>query len=267
MKEYQASQYLYTELIPLKTPPTEIRDKFSSNLNLPINCSFLSSERLFQIFSHKSFTHENQNFELNNERLEFIGDAVLDLLVGQKIFERYPDHSEGLLSKLRSSLVNEKSLAKIASKINLGAYVLLGKGELKLAGFEKKSILSDTFEALLGGIHIDHGYSKTQQFFDELLAYLRERHNWDFLSAESLENFDAKTKLQELTMKEFKEIPRYEINELPGESDPQFEVQIFLKDQMISKMSGSSKKKTMQILAQKVLDEELIKKYSEKLCY
>lgn len=267
MKQYQASQYLYTELIPLKTPTTEIRNAFSLKMNLPIDCSFLSKNRLFQVFSHKSFTHENPSFELNNERLEFIGDAVLDLLVAQKIFERYPAHAEGELSRLRSSLVNEKSLATIAQKLNLGDYVLLGKGELKLSGYEKKSILSDTFEALLGGIQIDHGFEKVESFFKELLDFLLEKHQWDFLGSESLVNFDAKTKLQELTMKEFKEVPRYEVQELKTESDPQFEVELYVKDQLILKMAGSSKKKTMQILAQKVLDEELIKKYSEKLCY
>ena len=259
MKEYQASQYLYTELIPLKTSPNEIRDEFARRMNLAIECRFLSTERLFQIFSHKSFIHENPKFEVDNERLEFIGDAVLDLIIGEMIFKRYPEKSEGELSKLRSSLVNEKSLAMISEKLNIGAFVLLGKGELKLSGFEKTSILSDTFEALLGGIHIDHGYLKVFEFFSNLMVYLNEQHHIDFLDAESLENFDAKTKLQELTMKECKEVPRYEVEELKNDNETQFEVKMFLKTKLISSMTGVSKKKTMQALAQKVLEEKLIK--------
>lgn len=267
MKKYQASQYLYTELIPLKTPNDKIRVEFSKKVNLPIDCSFLSTERLFQVFSHKSFTHENQGFELNNERLEFVGDAVLDLIISEKIFSRYPDKSEGELSKLRSSLVNEKSLARVSDSIGLGSYVLLGKGELKLTGFEKSSILSDTFEALLGGIHLDHGFEQVKRTLEELLTYLSERYQWDFLNAESLVNFDAKTKLQEITMKDFKEIPRYVVEEVKTSKQPQYEVKIFIKDQLISSLAGSSKKGTMQALAQKVINENLIKKYSEKLCY
>lgn len=267
MKDFQASQYLYTELIPLKVPPLEIKNEFSKKVNLPIDTSFLSVERLFQIFSHKSFTHENPSFNLNNERLEFVGDAVLDLLVGGQIFKRYPESSEGELSKLRSSLVNEKSLADFAFKINIGAHVLLGKGELKLMGHEKASILSDTFEALLGGVYIDHGFEKTESFFDDLLEYLNEKHRFDFLSSASLELFDAKTKLQEITMKDFKEVPIYHVEDVTNDDGPKFKVQIFIKDQLISSLLGDSKKKTMQKLAQKVLDEKLLEKYSEKLCY
>ena len=106
----------------------------------------------------------------HNEKLEFIGDAVLGLLVGNKIYALFPDKSEGELSRLRSALVNEHLLSIMSEKLALGEYLLLGMGELKEKGNEKKSILSDTFEALLGGVFIDHGFKGAEEFFDLCLT-------------------------------------------------------------------------------------------------
>lgn len=267
MQNYQASQYLYSELIPLKTNKDEIQSEFAKKLELPVDLSFLTEKRLFQVFTHKSFTHENKEFELNNERLEFIGDAVLDLIVSDIIFSKFPNKKEGDLSKIRSSLVNEKSLAEIASKIELGKYILLGRGELKLKGFEKKSILSDAFEAILGGIYIDHGFEKVTSFFNETLNYLATKHNWDFFDLKSLESFDAKTKLQEIVMERFKEVPTYVVKEETKDKETTFHVSVVVNDNVVAKMSGPSKKKTMQTLANKILNENLLDKDAEKACY
>lgn len=266
MQEYQATKHLYAELIPLKSSPKEIISEFAKNFTIPVDCSFINEERLFQIFCHKSFTHENREFEKNNERLEFVGDAVLDLVVSKKIFEKYPEKSEGELSKLRSSLVNEQSLAKLAEKLNLSAHILLGKGELKVSGHLKSSLLSDTFEALLGAIFLDHGLDKTQEVFTEMLAYFKTKHDFEFISEVALKEFDAKTKLQEVVMEKYKQMPTYEVSDLKNGKDTVFEVEFKVGDITISKMSGNSKKKTMQNLAQKILNENLLNKYSEKLC-
>lgn len=266
MQNYQASQFLYGELIPLKIGTEEIRAKFSEKLDISLDLSFLSVERQFQVFTHKSFTHENKDFKLNNERLEFVGDAVLDLLISDLIFKKFMDKSEGELSKIRSSLVNEKSLAEVAQKLELGKYILLGRGELKLKGHEKKSLLSDVFEALLGAIYMDHGYPKAQSFFQDLLSYLEEKFQWNFLDLRSLENFDAKTKLQEIVMEKYKEVPTYEAAERIENKESTFTVKAFVKGVEIAELSGPSKKKTTQALAKKILDENLLEKYSEKLC-
>lgn len=266
MQEYQATKHLYAELIPLKSKPETIINEFVANFSIPLDCSFITSERLFQIFCHKSFTHENRDFEKSNERLEFVGDAVLDLIISEKIFEKYPEKAEGELSKLRSSLVNEQSLTYLAEKLKLSRHILMGRGELKVEGHKKSSLLSDTFEALLGGIFLDHGFEKARSFFDEMLVFLTIKHNFEFISEKALQEFDAKTKLQEIVMEKYKQVPTYKVSDSKEGNETIFEVEFMVGDICISKMSGSSKKKTMQNLAQKILNENLLTQYSEKLC-
>lgn len=267
MQEYQASKSLYGSLIPLKASCDEIITHFQTQVDLPIDCRFLSADRLFQVFVHKSFTHENREFTLNNEKLEFVGDAVLDLLVSELIFHKYPTKSEGDLSKLRSSLVNEKSLALIANSLGMGKFLLLGRGEVKVGGFDKPSLLSDAFEALLGAIFIDHGFIQTKKTFKDILSFLLIEKKIDFLSEANLEDFDSKTKFQEMVMKKIKTVPTYKFNEKKSDKETLFEVELWIEEKQLLSMVGESKKRTMQALAKKAIEENVLNKYMETICY
>jgi ribonuclease-3 len=268
MSTRQITYYLNETLLPFAHTKEILFEEFSKNVHLPINISFLKPSRLFEVFTHKSFHHENNKSTPHNERLEFLGDAILDLIISEKLIRQYPDKSEGDLSKLRSALVNETSLSFIASKLKLNQFILLGKGELKAQGSSKDSILSDAFEALLGGIYLDHGAQKTFEVFDEILLFLKDKHDFVLMTDTHLKQFDAKTKLQEIVMKDYKVTPSYEINEI----DNNFEIEFKINDFTIAKHSSISKKKGMQELARKILNEELlkdknIKKSLENLCY
>jgi ribonuclease-3 len=268
MSTRQITFYLNETLLPFAHTKEILFEEFSKNVNLPIDTSFLTPARLFEIFTHKSFHHENNRSTPHNERLEFLGDAVLDLIISDKLIRQYPEKSEGDLSKLRSALVNENSLSSMSRKLKLNQFILLGRGELKAEGFSKDSILSDVFEALLGGVYLDHGASKAFDFFDEILRFLTDKHDFVLMSDKHLNQFDAKTKLQELVMKDYKVTPNYEINEVNNN----FEIQFKINEVVIAEHTSISKKKGMQELARKILNEELlknknIKKSLENLCY
>ncbi|MDO8724330.1 MAG: ribonuclease III, partial [Syntrophales bacterium] len=123
--------------------------------------------------THRSFVNENPSLKCSdNERLEFLGDAVLGLCISDALMERFPDYAEGQLSKLRASLVNEQHLAELARKIRIGDYLLLGKGEETSGGREKNSLLADTFEAVIAAIYLDCGFDRAMVFVRSLFAPL-----------------------------------------------------------------------------------------------
>jgi ribonuclease-3 len=205
----------------------------------------ISSSDLQLVFTHTSFSHE---FNVpHQEQLEFLGDAVLQLLLTEEIFARYSSHKEGQLSKLRSALVNEKTLATIASHLKLGELLLVGKGEFKKKLFEQESVLADTLEALLAAIYRQHGFSFTKKLFLEWLNNsFTNALSWDFI-----EEFDAKSKLQELSLAKYKKLPRYS-SENHAEK---FLVQLWINDQMLASGIFPSKK-----MGEKELASEIIKK-------
>jgi ribonuclease III len=146
----------------------------------------------------------------NNERLEFLGDAILGFVIAQKLYDAFPDSDEGTLSRLRASLVNESSLADLARKHQLGDYLLLGSGELKSGGFRRDSILSDAFEAIIGALFKDQGITACQDWI-----------SWAFagkLQALSADNWqkDPKTQLQELMQAKKMELPDYTLIDMSG---------------------------------------------------
>lgn len=205
---------------------------------------------LKQSLTHKSYCNEKRlNKGDHNERLEFLGDAVLELCVSDLIIKQFPDAREGEMSKIRASLVNETALAETARQIELGRYLFLGKGEEQGQGREKNSLISDAFEALLGAIYLDAGYKKVfaivhSLFVSQINRALTEDINRDF-----------KTKLQEIAQLKFKTAPEYRVVSQEGpDHDKVFQIDVYIAGQKVSEGVGKSKKQAEQKSAQNALE-------------
>lgn len=162
-----------------------------------------------------ALTHRSAHIH-NNERLEFLGDAILGFIIAQALYEKFPGASEGVLSRLRASLVNQGVLAELARRYQLGDYLHLGSGELKSGGFRRDSILSDAFEAIIGALYLDQGMEVCQQWVLQIFA--------DKLLNLSLDNWqkDPKTQLQELMQSKKLELPDYSLLTTSGTAHEQF---------------------------------------------
>lgn len=237
---------------------SELVEVFEKNFSLNLIDDLKVTPNLFQAFTHKSFEHETNGKFKNNEKLEFLGDAVLELMISELLFKIFQSKNEGELSKLRSAIVNEVTLSEIASLLGLGKYILLGKGEFKEKGHEKESLLSDTFEAFLGAYYLDYGIDQTLSMFTSLLHNLKVKCGKDYLNESILFQFDAKSTLQEIVMKKFKTTPRYESREIINDGEKLFEVQIIVNDKPLAQVVHRSKKKAMQIVAKNVLENKLV---------
>jgi ribonuclease-3 len=208
----------------------------------------LSSKELAHAFTHTSFSHE---FSVpHQEQLEFLGDSVLQLILTDELFKRFPDANEGHLSKLRSAIVNEKSLSVIGLALGLNHLLIVGKGEFKKKLFEQAPVLADTFEALLAQIYRFHGLDFTKTIF---LKWLSEFIPTSF-DENFLDHFDAKSKLQEKVLAKYKKVPRY-TSENHGE---EFEITLWINDLPEARGIFSSKKNGEKELAQDVLKKGLI---------
>jgi len=148
---------------------------FPSAIEEILNYSFINTELLLQALTHKSFVNENRHkwgkaeVLLDNERLEFLGDAVLELRVSERLYVRFPDKPEGELSRIRSQIVNTQALARFAERLGLGEFLRLGRGEVRQGGRQRISLLADTFEALLAALYLDGAEKVVQNLIDELL--------------------------------------------------------------------------------------------------
>lgn len=210
-----------------------------------INYSFKNKNLLMEALTHSSFAHEKNGVH-SNERMEFLGDAVLSIISAQYLFEKYPDMPEGQLSKLRSSLVCTESLSGFAKEIDLGAALLLGKGEVNTGGYERPSILENAFEALIAAIYLDGGMEKAREFVTAFLEKALETHNISFK--------DYKTMLQEVVQQN----PDQSVNYvLLSESGPDhnkcFEIAVRLNSNVIGVGKGKSKKSAEQEAAKEAL--------------
>lgn len=202
---------------------------------------------------HKSFGNEQRSnvpiAARDNERLEFLGDAILDLVVSQLLLESFPDSSEGDLSKLRAALVNEKYLAKLAREMRLGDYLWLGKGEEGTGGREKDSILASTFEAIVAAVFTDGGFVAVEQWVRGLFGERVKSSQQE----EALHDF--KTRLQELVQARFKSSPRYEVMQTSGPDHAKtFEVQLQINGNVVATATGKSKKEAEQHAARLALE-------------
>lgn len=209
-----------------------------------IGITFASPELLEMALRHRSAGN------MNNERLEFLGDAVLNLVIANQLYTMHSKATEGELSRWRASLVREESLAVIARELDLGSYLVLGPGELKSGGFRRDSILADALEATIGAVYLDQGFDVAQA----LLVRLFERMLQDLPDAASLK--DPKTRLQEWLQGGKRELPSYEVTTIRGQAHKQvFEVTCTLSDtQQTAVGRGSSRRKAEQAAAESMFE-------------
>ena len=207
---------------------------------------------LLEALTHKSYLNEaKETGELDNERLEFLGDAVLDLVVSQHLLSAFPDAAEGELSKLRARLVNEKTLARVARRIGLGDLLRLGRGETKTQGRNKPSLLADALEAVFAGVYLDGG-------LDAAAASVRAAFSEELASCDRslLARGDFKTDLQEVCQREFEMLPHYQmIRETGPDHEKLFEVEILIRGERYGIGVGTSKKEAEQMAAKHALEK------------
>ncbi|MEI6242386.1 MAG: ribonuclease III, partial [Chlamydiota bacterium] len=185
-------------------PSIYVQENFSL-IEKRLGYTFKNKELLFQAFIHRSFVNENkQNFPSHNERLEFLGDSVLGLLVAEYLFEKHPDLPEGKLSYLRSFLVDAKTCALFLQKLELDSFLLLGKGERYGEGRGKETIFADAFEAVMGALYLDGGFEAVKKSFQFSLQTIVES-----LLQSPFHNYKAE--LQELLQKKYQKIPVYKV--------------------------------------------------------
>ncbi len=232
--------------------------KFSSikKLESHIEYVFKKKEFLINALTQSTFCHEFRDLSLSsNERLEFLGDSLVNFIVAKILFKRFPNANEGDLSKLRGALVNEHSLSKLAMSISLGENLLLGKGEHKNKGQNKESLLADAFEALCAAIYFDSNEETVQleKSFMAIIDKYEAATGKNFFAFENLELFDSKTQLQELSMALFQIHPTYKSAEIKNG----FSVELWIGNKKLAEAQGPSKKKLEKELARIVLDEKL----------
>jgi ribonuclease III len=216
---------------------------------------FRSTSLLEEALRHSSFVNEQPDLDLrDNERLEFLGDAVLNLIIGHILMQHYPDLKEGDLSRMRANLVNETQLARIARSIDLGPFIRLGKGEIQTNGRQKNSILADTFEALIAAIYLDGGFDAAFNIIETQFApLLKGKHS-------SAHHHDYKSKLQEIVQVEQGAMPKYSVTRENGpDHEKTFWITLNVFD-IETQGLGKSKKMAEQDAARKAL--ELLKERS-----
>ncbi|MFA9374165.1 ribonuclease III [Poseidonibacter sp.] len=209
-----------------------------------LDYQFKDKNLIIEALTHKSFKKP-----YNNERLEFLGDAVLNLIVGEFLFTKFPKSNEGELSKIRASLVNETGFTRLANDIKLGDYIYLSSAEERNKGRTKASILSDAFEAIMGAIYLESGLDKLKPIILDLLEKSYDKINLDVLFS------DYKTALQEVTQAKFGSIPEYRVEASYGpDHKKEFEVSIWIDDKTYGTAKGKSKKLAQQAVAKLAID-------------
>jgi len=214
-------------------------------LSQRLGYTFKRPELLLQALRHASYVNEQDDANLeDNERLEFLGDAVLDLVISDLLMERFQHAEEGTLSKYRALVVDESGLYRVAWTLQLGNYLLLGKGEEQSNGREKPSILADAVEALLGAVYLDAGFNKTMEVITRLFAPLLDR-----VETEEMVH-DFKSLLQEYTQETCKTLPRYRLVRESGPAhDKTFTIVLTLNGEILGQAEGKSKKEAEQKVA------------------
>ena len=225
-----------------------LRKNFAK-LEKELKLKFKNKDLLIQAFCHRSYLNENPGFNLfHNERLEFLGDAVLELVVTQWLFENYPEKSEGELTNWRAALVNAKILSEVAKNLGFNDFLLLSRGEQKELGKARDYILADTFEAFVGAIYLDQGYKACQKFIKkDLLVRLPE------IIEKGLHK-DPKSRFQEEAQERVKITPVYKVlDEWGPDHAKHFIVGVFLENELIAKGEGSSKHEAEEEAAEEAL--------------
>ena len=220
-----------------------------SALQKIISYNFIDPKTLLEAITHKSFTNENRELHLSdNERLEFLGDAVLHLVISDHLIKNYPELPEGDLSKLRATIVSEPSLFKIAKSIDLGDFVLLGRGEEQTGGRKKSSILANALEAIIAAIYLDGGMEKARAFV--MSYFVPEIKN----AVEQRIFHDYKTDLQEYCQGLNLPLPKYQVVKETGpDHQKTFEIEILINNKAYGSGVGRTKKEAEQKAAEEAL--------------
>ena len=214
-----------------------------------LDYSFKNQELMSQAFMHPSYVYEKDDIGVSdNQRLEFLGDAVINLAISHLLMETFPEMKEGDLSKYRASLVSENGLYYIARGLKLGDYLFLGKGEEQTNGRKKPSILTDALEALIGAIYLDGGFTSVFRVIEKLFSPLLKGKGL----GKSINDF--KTDLQEYSQEVFQLTPEYRLEKETGpDHDKTFYVAVYLKGDLMGRGKGKSKKEAEQKAAEEAL--------------
>lgn len=197
--------------------------------------------------THRSFAFEQAAPDRNNERLEFLGDAILEAVVTALIFRRYPDLAEGEMARLRASVVNTQALADAARRVGLGEHIRLGKGEESSGGATKVSLLANSFEAIVGAVYVDRGIASVEASLVPLFEEMLDR------SMGSGARYDAKTALQELVIRNNGGSPEYRIASTGPDHDKRFSADVFVNGLLVGSGDGRSKKEAEYNAAREAL--------------
>ncbi|MGI6097711.1 MAG: ribonuclease III [Dethiobacteria bacterium] len=221
-------------------------EKLLQNLKWSVN----DYELYEQALTHSSYAYEFNLHQKHNRRLEFLGDAVLELVISDYLYHRYKKFPEGKLTRMRADIVCEQTLARLANDFELGKYLLLGKGEAQDGGHKRRSLLADALEALIGALYLDLGYKEAYRLIINLFKPV-----FNVLEEGVLRN-DYKTQLQELSQSRFGEPPKYELIEETGPDHRKvFDVELFIAGKAVSTGEGHSKKDAEQAAAKAALEK------------
>ncbi len=215
-----------------------------------LSLKFKNKDLLIQAFCHRSYLNENPDFYLSqNERLEFLGDAVLELIVTEYLYQEYPKKTEGELTNWRASLVNAKILSEVAKNLNFNEFLLLSRGETKELGKARQYILANTFEALIGAAYLDQGYEVCRKFIEKNLIKELSRIIKKGLF------IDAKSHFQEEAQERMGITPTYKVLEDWGPDHAKnFIIGVFLSKELIAKGEGSSKQEAEEAAAKNAIE-------------
>jgi len=217
-----------------------------------LGISFTNKDLLKQAFTHRSYINEHKGLKLeHNERLEFLGDAVLELVVTEYLYSKYPEKPEGELTSYRSALVNATTLSEVAAKLSMNDYLLLSHGESKDTGRARTYILANTFEAFLGALYLDQGYDVSKKFIAD--------HVFELIDAivEKGTFIDSKSKFQEVAQDKTGITPVYKtVKETGPDHDKHFTVGVYLNKDLVVTGEGKSKQEAEQNAAKKALEDK-----------
>lgn len=216
------------------------------DLQKKIKIKFNDPEKLILALTHRSYLNENRQLKSSNERMEFLGDAILEYWTSNKLFSLFPSFDEGQLTNLRSLIVCTQNLAEVGAKFNIGEYILLSRGEETHGGRENISLLADTFESIIGAIHLDQGYQAVEKFLE---CFLND--NITTLSQKNIYK-DPKSLFQEIAQSKRGITPHYQtISEKGPDHQKNFEVGVYLNKKLIATGKGNSKQKAEEDAATK----------------
>lgn len=229
----------------MKTP---IKSDHFSDLEEQIQINFKNKNFLKNAFIHRSYLNEHKDFSgQSNERLEFLGDSILSIIVSDFLFKNLPNSGEGELTQIRASLVRTETLAAVARKLDLGSFLYLSKGEEDSSGRNNKTILANTFEALVGAIYMDQGIENAQKFIQNNIL-----SEWKKLSVTAVVDF--KSKLQETLQRKYHQSPKYKLIASFGpDHNRSFEMAVLMEEKILGVGTGKNKQSAAQKAAENSL--------------